>query len=202
VDQHPLVTTKDIIEAATNLPFLDVSRAWIPPPGEATPYTGAVTLIAMRHRAGGVEPQGVFETRRWLAAIRRGLAGRMLLGTRLVVRAPRYVGFAIRAVVEAQPARDPKATEGAIRRTLGERLALTDSANGSPPRQPGVGVTVNDLKAWIRTADGAGRVLELNLVDGDGRPISEVRVPKHGLPRWDAARSEIVVNRPVAGGGR
>jgi predicted phage baseplate assembly protein len=199
---HPLVTERDIVDAAMSLPFLGVSRAWVVSRRTGTPDTGTVTLIAMRGRPIDVEAGGVPESRAWLGAVRRSLAGRMLLGSRLIVMAPRYVTFTVRAVVEAQPAREPGEIVETVRRKLRERLALSSSSGGVVPRQPGVGVTINDLKAWILATDGVSRVLKLNLIEEAGRSVNQVRVPKNGLPNWDMAASSITVNRPGQGGLR
>ena len=201
-EDHALVCTNDIVEAAKALPLLEVTRAWVPPPDEKAPRTGVVPLVAMRGRPAGIEPEQAPETTRWLEAIRRRLAERMPLGTRLVVAAPRYVEFSLHATIEAIVGCDPVAVHGAISQALRKRLALVSTAEGWPPREPGVPVTHRDVAAWIRTIEGVRRVVELQLVRGDGRADDKIAVPRNGLPRWNAGRSPIEVRRPEIGGPR
>jgi predicted phage baseplate assembly protein len=198
-DDHALVSEEDLVEAARSLSLLEVARAWVPRLDERIPRTGMVRLVVMRSRASGEESGTAPETKRWREAIRRRLADRIPLGTRLVVVAPRYIGFSLRAVIETHPGRDPIVVKQDIEQQLRNRLALVDEGTDIPIRQPGVPVTQRDLAAWIRTADGVKRVIELRIVR-DGRIEKDVAVPHDGLPRWDAGRSTIDVKRPTAGG--
>jgi hypothetical protein len=198
-EDHPLVSASDIAAAAMALPLLEVARAWMPAPDERAPRTGTATLIAMRARPAGNEPDAVPETARWLEAIRRRLAPRMPLGVRLVVVAPRYVGFTIDATIESEQARAPESVRRAVNATLMQRLALVDAGAGVAPREPGVPLTRRDLTAWIRATDGVRRVVSLQLLDAAGATVEKIVVTASGLPRWSAARSTIVVNRPAAG---
>jgi hypothetical protein len=156
----------------------------------------------MRSRPDGIEPEFVPETPRWLAAINRQLVRRMPLGTRLSVTSPRYALFSIDAAVEGVVGRDPDDVKKAINRTLSRRLALVEWSRGLVPRQPGVPVTVGDVRAWIRSADGVSRVIDLRLRDAGGKEAREIRVGATGLPKWSVARSEIEVSRSVTGGTR
>ncbi len=79
-DEHALVSAEDIASAALELRLLEVARAWVLAPAESTPHTGVVTLVVMRARSPGSDDP-IVETARWLEAIRRRLAPRMLLGT-------------------------------------------------------------------------------------------------------------------------
>jgi hypothetical protein len=185
--------------AAKALPLLEVVRAWVVPLRLEAPQTGVVTLVAMRARPTDEEPATTPETPRWLETVRRRLAPRVPLGTRLVVAAPRYVGFFIQATVETAQGRDPKAVETEIRRALQARLALAPSTPGRVPRRAGVPLTERDLAAWIRKVDGVQQVTALTLRTAAGRVTPELRVPPGGLPRWDAGRSSFDVRRPGAG---
>ena len=196
--EHALVSSDDIVAAANALPLLEVVRAWIVMPDARTPRTGTVTLVAMRSRTGDYEPAEVPETPRWLAAIRRQLAPRMPLGTRLLVRSPRYARFSIRATVEGLAGREPSTIKTAIESALGRRLALVER-RGVTPRQPGVPVTSRDVIAWIKATEGVGRVLNLQLIGPDGKPADEIRVLRSGLPTWSQIRSQINVTRPESG---
>lgn len=195
-EDHPLVSADDIAAAARALPLLEVARSWVVDPGGKAPRTGAVTLVAVRRRTAAGEPAQPPESARWLESIRRRLAPRMLLGSRLVVVGPRYVDFSIQAVAEADPLVDPAAVEGQIRKALENRLALVDAGRGSAPRRPGVPVTRGDVAAWIRATPGVKRVVGVQLLLADGRMTDKIAVPRGGLPRWIPDRSTIEVRRP------
>lgn len=201
-DDHALVSEDDLVAAVLALPLLDVVRAWVPKPDERIPRTGVVRLVVLRGRAPGEEAGAVPETKRWLEAIRRRLADRMPLGTRLVMMGPRYTDFSLRAVIETQQGRNPETIKQEIERQLRQRLALVDADRDSPLRQPGVPVAQRDLAAWIRATDGVNRVVNLSLIRGDGHTVENIQVPQSGLPRLDMARSIIDVKRPLAGGTR
>lgn len=200
-EEHATVSSDDIASAARALPLLEVARAWVLPPTGKTPRTGVVTLVAMRARPSNKEPVEIPETRRWLDAIRRRLVPRMPLGSRLVVAAPRYVGFFVRATLEAKQGRDPAVVHKAVETELGKRLALVSSSPDITPRAPGVPVTRRDVAAWIRAVDGVRRVVELELIRAVGKEsVKEIAVPRGGLPRFDLARSSTLkVNRPGPG---
>jgi predicted phage baseplate assembly protein len=201
-DDHALVNSDDIASAAKGLPLLEVARAWVVTPDDRAPRTGVVTLIAMRSRPDGNEPEQPPETARWLAAIRRHLAPRMPLGVRLVVAGPRYREFSIHAVLETDSGRDPAAIEKEVKKELRKRLALVDTATGPSPRQPGAPVTPGDVNAWIRASDGVRRIVQLELRGADGKSIKEVAVLHSGLPRWNQGSSAIEARRPETGRSR
>ena len=187
-DEHALVSADDLAKAAKELPLLDVARAWVLPPRDDAPRTGAVTLVAMRVRPGGKEPAQIPETRRWLDAVRRQLVTRMPLGTRLVVAAPRYADFTLRATILSEGGRDPKTIDAAVRSELAKRLSLTE-------RRPGVGVTRRDVGAWLRGVEGVKSVPQLQLLDANGKAVDEIAVSRSGLPRLDLNRATLEVRR-------
>jgi hypothetical protein len=198
-DDHALVSADDIETAAKALPLLEVARAWVPQPDDRVPRTGVVTVVVLRSRAGGKEPEKPPETGQWLEAIRRSLTARMPLASRLVVAAPRYVEFSIQAVLEADSNRNPSEIKKKVEGELQKRLALVDASTGVPPRPPGVPVTQRDLAAWMRATDGVKRVVQLVLSGADGKSIAQVSVPGHGLPRWNSGSSTLDVQRPQNG---
>ncbi len=199
-EEHALVSGTDLIEAAKALPLLVIAGAWVVALAADAPRTGVVTLIAMRSRPGEVEPDRMPETSPWLEAIRRQLLRRIPLGTRLLVRAPRYADFSIRAVIETHQGRKPSAVKEEVSKALGRRLTLVELADGTPPREPGVPVTCRDVAAWIRGVNGVKRILSLELRGPDGRNVKEIAVGRDGLPRWTPGNSSLEVSRPAPGG--
>jgi len=197
VSDHALVSSADLASAARQLPLVEVARAWVVPPAPDTPRTGVVTLVTMRARPSGRGPDAIPETRRWLDAIRRRLAPRMPLGSRLVVTAPRYVEFFIRGAFECDQGRDPTVVHRDVETELGKRLALVSSSPDVTPRAPGVPVAHRDVAAWIRGVAGVRRIIRLELVRvGRREGQEEITVPRGGLPRFDATRSTLDVTRP------
>lgn len=201
MEAHALISEHDIVGAAKALPLLEVGRAWVAVPPDATPRTGVITLVAMRSRTLPDESDTIPETPRWLEAIRRQLTGRMPLGTRLVVTSPRYVEFSIRADIEVHSGRNPDAVKREVDTVLRKRLALVETAGDGTIREPGVPVTRRDVMAWIRSTDGVKKVGELRLRRSDGQVVEKLDILRHGLPRWNAANSQINVQR-TAGGAR
>jgi len=194
-DDHALVSSDDIVAAATSLSLLEVARAWVVAPDSKTPRTGVVKLVAMRSRATESEPAQIPETRRWLDTIRRRLVRRMPLGTRLSVVAPRYVEFSIRATVEVSAGRDPKKVGTEIETQLHKRLLLVPAADGTVAREAGVPVSRRDVVAWIRRVDGVSRVVLVQLVLRNGTTTDEVQVLPSGMPRYIASPKSITVTR-------
>lgn len=194
-DDHALVSSADIVAAALALPLLEVARAWVLPPDEKAPYTGSVTLVAMRARRSEEDAGNTPETPRWLEAIRRRLVPKMPLATRLVLTAPRYIEFSLRVTIEVAAGRDPATVRADIERELMKRLSLV----GVSAREPGVSVTKRDLTAWIRKVDGVQRVETMRLVSASGADVDRIGVPRNGLPRFDLAGSAIDVKRAGPG---
>ncbi len=197
-EEHALVSPADICAAALAVPLLDVARCWVASPNARLPRTGEVHLIAMRARPMGHESERVLETPRWLEAVRRRLVERIPLGTRLIVRAPRYVDMTIRAEIDAEPGREPSVVESEVTRALRERLAGVELKAGHQPRDPGDPVTRRDVASWIRQVAGVGRIVSLELRRGGG-PETRVDVPADGLPRWREHTSRVHVSRTATG---
>ena len=195
-DDHALVSANDIAAAAKSLPLLEVARAWVPELSSTAPRTGVLTLIVLRGRPEGVEPEQPPETPRWIESIRSQLAPRIPLGTRLVVKAPRYVEFSINASLEAEQGLDPTAVRSEVEKMLQQRLALVDSPTQPSTRQPGVPLTRRDVATWLRAIHGVRRIVQLQLRGSDGKNTDTIVVPRSGLPRWNASRSTIEVSRP------
>jgi len=200
-EQHALISARDFAEAALALPGLEVGRAVMLAPGGADIATGTMSLIAMRMRPGGREPENPPETTRWLRSVRDRLAPRVPLGSRLRVIAPRYVPFSIRARLEAEPKKDPGEVRQQVIEELARRLTLVSDKPGIPQRPLGLPVTRRDLVAWIQALPNVRRVTDLSIQLSGNRGADEVGVPKTGLPRIDLAGSEINVERGGASGG-
>jgi predicted phage baseplate assembly protein len=201
-DEHALVSASDFVDAAKRLPLLEVVRAWMVVPTATAPRTGSVTLVAMRSRPDGTEPDDPPEARHWLDAIRRHLLPAVPLGIRLEVTAPRYVEFTIRATIECAIGREPNTVKADVEQALRRRLALVTLPDGTAPREAGVPVSRRDVGAWVRAVDGVRRIRSLELVWPDGQTVTEIAVREDGLPRWRAGDSAIDVVRPAPGGGR
>jgi baseplate J-like protein len=173
-DEHALVSSDDIEKAAKALPLLEVARAFVLPQDQKAPRAGTVTLVVMSAQA--------VESRRWLETIRRRLAPRIPLGTRLIVSAPRYAAFSIDATLLAESGRDPEVIKAAAEKELKRRLDPL-------LRKASVPVTQRDLTAWLRAVDGVTRVIDLRSTPAD------IKVPRGGLPRLE--RTTIDVQRPA-----
>jgi predicted phage baseplate assembly protein len=196
---HALISKADIEDAARALPLLKVARTWMEPAQPGDRVTGTTRLIAMQARDGADDPSLVPETPRWLAAIRRVLAPRMALGVRLSVSGPAYVGFTLRANIEAKGRRDPAKVKETVLAELRRRLTLVSNEPGAPERPFGLSVTRRDITSWIHALEDVSRVASLQIVLADGTVTDEVAVPRHGLPRIDLSNSAIDLTRPAGG---
>jgi predicted phage baseplate assembly protein len=199
-EDHALITSKDIEAAALALPHLEVARAVVLPSSERASSAGSVTLVVMRHRGADARSEDA-EPARWLRAIERHLSARMMLGSRLVVRAPKYVDFTVRVRAEAAPSRDPDTIASEIRKAIAQRLVLVDPTGRAKVRELGVGVSRRDIAAWARGVAGVRRLAEIVLFDADGRAVDRLDVPPRGLPRIDLAGSNITGARATTGRG-
>jgi predicted phage baseplate assembly protein len=181
--ERPIVSRADLVAAAQDLPLLEVARAWVARPNPLLPRTNVITLVVMRARETDAEPAQAPETSRWLDAIRRQLAPRMTLGTRLRVAAPAYVDFSIQASVVAVRGRNPEDVKQAVTKALQARLVLVKLGTNNP-RDPGAPLAAYDVIGWIRGVDGVQSVSQLKLVRGaDGKAVDTVTVTPSGLPR-------------------
>jgi predicted phage baseplate assembly protein len=197
-DERALVSADDIRQAAERLPLLGAARSWIVAAGMAQAQTATLRLVAMRARDDDAEPAEPPETPRWLEAVRRALAPRMPLGTRLAVVAPRYRGFSVRAAVAVTPGSDPTVVCEAVRAELVARMRLVPRRVSDTVRAPGVPVTLRDVSAWILGVPGVADVASLALIV-DRRPVEVVTVAPDGLPRLDIAVSSIDPRQPTSG---
>jgi predicted phage baseplate assembly protein len=197
---HALISQADIVDAALKLPLIEAVRAWMPSFPTAASQTGTVTLIALRARPDGAEPSSPPETPRWLEAIRRALAPRVPLGTRLRVAGPDYVDFTINAQVQFERGRDPTKLLPAVIEALRRRLTLTKTLSSDVPRDPGAPLSARDVTSWIRTVAGVTGVPQLAFVTNAGT-VKEITVSSTGLPRADLQNSQFTTSAAGAGSG-
>lgn len=188
-EDHALVTASDLEAAALALPDLEVAQALALAPIQGAPATGEMQLIALRLRHPALEPsaapgQGP-ETARWLAEVKRQLAPRLPMGLRLMVRGPRYVGFHIRAELQATERADPAAVAAAVRHLLIEREVKPVF---------GQALAARDIAALIRTVADVARVRSLQLHDAGGNPVQRLRIPPDAIAVIDLAASQILVH--------
>jgi hypothetical protein len=193
--EHPLVSAQDITAAALALTELQVARALAVPAGAAEP--GTVLLVLLQQRTDDAAPTS--ESPRWLEAVRGALLPRLPLGVRLVVRAPRYLDFGLRASLTAAPGRSPDAISAAALAALRNRLDPMPRPQAQP-RPLGEPLTARDLAAWLRSVDGVTHVRELELRDARGRVVGRIGSGRFDLPRFQAASIQLQVARPDARG--
>jgi predicted phage baseplate assembly protein len=198
--EHALISEADIVGAALKLPLIEVVRAWVPSFPTAAAQTGTVTLVALRARPDGVEPRSPPETPRWLETIRRELAPRMPLGTRLRVTGPDYVDFTINAQVQFERGRDPAKLLPTVREALSRRLTLAKTRSSDLPRDPGAPLSARDVTSWIRAVAGVTGVSQVAFVTKAGS-VKEITVSTTGLPRADLQNSRFILSTAAAGSG-
>jgi hypothetical protein len=197
-DDHALVTSSDIERAAIALRMLDVARAWVVKGDDRHARTGAVQLVVIRRRQAGEGEERRADTARWLEAIRLRLAPRMPLGSRLVVKAPKYVDFQVRAELQIEAGRAAAEIESEVRRALADRTSLVESSSAPQARLPGVPIARSEVAAWILSVRGVVAIRSLDLLRGD-RVVSEVAVKPDGLPRLQV---ELSTFKLTTEGGR
>lgn len=200
-EDHALVTSVDIETAARALSELGVSRATVLPSDEHASGDGTITLIAIRDRPGGDEPDDIPETPRWLAEIGRRLLPRLPMGTRLNVRGPRYISFSLTARLVAAGGYDPASVKDMVTIALRQRLAPVAMPPVNTSRPLGRSLSTRDLAAWIRTVPGVLRITELRVALATGQRVNgEIKVPKDGLLRIDLTGEAISVVRGSTAG--
>ena len=195
-EDRALITADDIVATALKIPLLEIDRAWIAQP-EVSSRVNSITLVALRRRNETEGDVGQPETSRWLNAIHRKLAPKLLMGARLNVIAPSYHDFTIVAQLESDARLEPTSIGKAVKEQLRSRLALTSRENVQVLRQPGIPLTTRDIAAWILSCAGVKRILQLELRDEAGDLLETgLSIPTAGLPRWNEADSSIDVIRP------
>jgi hypothetical protein len=132
--------------------------------------------------------------------VRQGLLPRMPIGTRLLVRAPGYRAFSLRASVEVLPRRDPGEIATAVKNKLRGAFTLVPRA-GLTPREFGAPVSARDLAALIRTVPGVRRIVALTM-SVDGQDVKQLVLERVELPRLDLAASRIEAVRAPPGDTR
>jgi predicted phage baseplate assembly protein len=198
-EEHAMVTGGDFEQAALALPGLEVGRAAMLSPSNGDLATGTLRLIAMRKRPTIKTAAAVPETRQWLESVRHSLAARVPLGSRLSVIAPDYVRFTIALAAESEPTMDPASVGHNIVIEIARRLTLIRDNPGTDERGFGIPVTSRDIAAWIQALPEVRTVSNVVIrVSGQG-VRDQVKLPRHGLPVFDADKSDIRVQRGDSG---
>jgi hypothetical protein len=193
-ESRPLVTARDLEDAARAMTDLGVTRAreWITQPSEGM-QRGLRVLVVL-----GTSPSG--PSAEWLEAIRSRLAPRLPLGQRLVTRAPRLVAIRIEARLVAEARIDPALVAERTATMLRKRLAIVPESADDTAWPFGRDVTTIGVKGWLRNVDGVAQVRSVQLY-ADGAPAKN-RVVSLGaleLPRLALAEGDIAVSRPQSG---
>lgn len=179
------------LRAATGLDFERIAlgvpgtrvaraRAWVgvDPRLGCARFPGTVTLIVLPYLPDGrPEPsEGL------LAAVRRYLERRRVLGTRLVVVGPRYVEVDIEAVIRAKPSAGAERLRSTVEARL--RQVLDPLRGGSRGRGWPFGRDVNrgDVLRVIDRVDGVDHVVSMRMREnGQAVECSNICVPRTGL---------------------
>lgn len=194
-DDRPIVTEEDLVEAALELPLLEVARAWVPKPVPTHPANKCVSLICMQKRFDGVGDRSAPpETYQWLDTIRRQLSKRFLMGTRLEVYPPTYKDFSIDVDVISEDGLSPARVKETVVAELKEQLALT-APDLKSFRTAGLPLSVADLAGWILSCEGVVGIRGVEIIDSEGVKRSVLNVPSDGLPNWNRGESRIKVSR-------
>lgn len=206
-----LVTDHDIVSAALNLPFLDVARAWIAAPHPNSPATNTVKLVVVRDNSKTNDRSPKSPSARWLESIRRCLAPRLPLGTRLEVVHPSFTAFSLRVLFTPEPKSNPQTTRESIVKNLRSYFALSrfDQSTNKQLLSPGSLVTSHDIAVLIRTTPGVQGVVSIQLYNDQGKSINQteqgespyVKADAANLLMWLEAQSELLaIEAPRVGG--
>jgi predicted phage baseplate assembly protein len=158
------VTLDDIAKLARRTPGVPVGRAealaGFHPRWGCIPAAGVVTVVVLPRCGNPPEPAAGF-----LAAVRRHLRRRRLLGTELHVVGPRYVGVRIIATLHASPAAAATAAqaEAALDRFLDPLVGGEDGCGWPLGRD----VYESEVMAVLDGLDGVSYVDGL-VIEGDG----------------------------------
>jgi hypothetical protein len=197
---RPVVTSRDLCEAALGFQDLGVTRAIELPAAPGCPRVrGArVLLVVGPHdlSSGGAPSAEPVEL---LDEVRRRITPLLPLGERLTVRGPRYVPVRITATLVAVENASPQAVQAAAVAQLQRRLAavLPDS-NADWPF--GRTVALTTVKGWLRQGEGVARVRSATL--GRSPATSSVAAVSLGpadLPLLQIGAADITVERAPVG---
>lgn len=193
-ESHPIVTGRDLENAALALAGLHVARADSLDGGTAPaglPADWVLVVLRERGEKDTTKPAG--ETRRWLGHVQRALTPRVLLGERLRVIGPQYVAFAVDATLVLRQGVDPAHVSRLVLDMLTEYFKLSDAAGG-PVWPLGRPVRALDLKGRLLGVDGVARVTDCKLrVDGQSEAQGVMTLAPTGLPVFQRDRSSITV---------
>lgn len=204
-----LVTNDDIVSAALNLPFLDVARAWIAAPHPDSPDTNTVKLVVVQENSKTNVRNSKSSSTSWLNSIRRCLAPRMPLGTRLEVVSPSFTTFSLRVVFSPEPTSNPQTARKSVLENLRSYFALSRIEQSAVKQllKPGSLVTWHDIAVLIRTTPGVQGIVSIQLYDDQGKPINQteqgespaIKADADSLLMWLEDQSVLLTNEPLEG---
>ena len=205
-----LITNDDIVSAALNLPFLDVARAWIAAPHPDSPATNAVKLVVVRESSTTNDREPKSNLEKWLESIRRCLAPRMPLGTRLEVALPSITAFSVKVSFTPEANTNPRTARESIFGNLRSHFALSRYEQSADKHllSPGSLVTLHDIAVLVRTTTGVQNITSIQLYDDQGKPINHtaqgespsVKADADSLLMWLEDQSEVTFEEPLVDG--
>jgi baseplate J-like protein len=191
-DGRALTASRQIEEAALALPeAFGITRALVVDGwerGRRRPAAAATRTLLVARRGEASESDA------WLRAVARSLRPRIPLAERLVVAAPAYRDFRVRARIAAAVGARPDQVAKAVRDELADRLTPGGSRGKIWPL--GRDVSATAVAGWIRLVRGVAAVSDLALLDARGRVIGDTLVlGRDQLPRLmtEPGQSDIVV---------
>lgn len=188
VTRAALLTDDELAAAARGLTGLAVGRAEVVARfdrrlGERR-IDGVRTLVVVPHQptwsGDGPPPDLVRPSQAYLDAVAARLAGRRVLGERLIVQGPVVVTVDVTMTVTVEAGAAVAEVEAAVRRAVHRRLAAV--ADGGTPWPLGRALTVVDLEVVAVTVPAVVRVASVR-VGTAGGPLGTdpVPVPRDGL---------------------
>lgn len=194
---RPIVTTRDLEEAARSFVDLGVNRAVeMPATADSRAPRGTRTLIVLSGRERQADVQPAAEAGEFLEEVRYRLAARLPVGQRLEVMGPRYVPVRVRATIGVGVKVDPAGVRSKVLEILRTNLSVV-AAEGRGGWPFGRDVTALSIKGWLRKVEGVERVEQVQLLRGEEEEsIDPLRLGPRDLPLLRIAVEDIDVRRP------
>jgi uncharacterized phage protein gp47/JayE len=205
VTRSALLTDGDLTAAARGLTGLAVGRAEVVARFDRRlgdrRVDGVRTLVVLPHQptwsGDGPPPDLVRPSQAYLDAVAARLAGRRVLGERLIVQGPVVVTVDVAMTVALEAGAAVADVRAAVRRAVYRRLAAV--ADGGAPWPLGRSLTVVDLEVVAVTVPAVVRVASVRMGTA-GAPLGTdpVAVPPDGL--IVAGRVDVEVEQAGSGG--